>query len=84
MYLICICAYESICEGKERTSLMEDTASTTSFVNVLPTPDDPIRTVGLIAWNSEKYVSDKRQGTIVRLRDVIETHKENSSHLDST
>lgn len=27
-------------------------ASTTSFVNVLPTPDDPIRTVGLIAWKN--------------------------------
>lgn len=32
------------------TSLKEATASTTSFVNAFPTPDDPIRTVGLMAW----------------------------------
>jgi hypothetical protein len=30
------------------TSLKEAMASTTSFVNVLPTPDVPIRTVGLM------------------------------------
>lgn len=33
----------------ESTSLKEATASITSFVKVLPTPDDPIKTVGLIA-----------------------------------
>lgn len=46
--------YKCICEGEERTSLMEATASMTSFVKVLPTPDDPIKTVGLIAWHREK------------------------------
>jgi hypothetical protein len=30
-------------------------ASTTSFVNVLPTPDVPIRTVGLMDWRSGGY-----------------------------
>jgi len=33
----------------EFTSLKEAIASTTSFVKVLPTPDVPINTVGLIA-----------------------------------
>jgi len=35
--------------ARERTSLIDAMASTTSFVNVFPTPDDPIKTVGLIA-----------------------------------
>jgi hypothetical protein len=35
---------------KKITSLKEAMASTTSFVNVLPTPDVPIRTVGLMDW----------------------------------
>jgi len=35
---------------KKITSLMEAMASTISFVNVLPTPDVPIRTVGLMDW----------------------------------
>lgn len=34
---------------KESTSLKEASASITSFVNVFPIPDVPIRTVGLIA-----------------------------------
>lgn len=33
----------------KNTSLNDAIASTTSLVNVLPTPDDPIKTVGLIA-----------------------------------
>lgn len=33
---------------KSNTSLKDDIASITSFVNVLPAPDDPINTVGLI------------------------------------
>lgn len=33
----------------ERTLLKDDMASTTSFVKVFPTPEDPISTVGLIA-----------------------------------
>jgi hypothetical protein len=38
-------------ENREKiTSLKEAMASTTSFVNVLPTPDVPIRTVGLMDW----------------------------------
>lgn len=32
---------------------MDDIASTTSLVNVLPTPDDPINTVGLMAWKKK-------------------------------
>lgn len=35
--------------GKKSTSLLVAIASTTSLVNVLPTPDVPINTVGLIA-----------------------------------
>lgn len=41
-------------EKQEITSLKEDMAWTTSLVNVLPAPEDPINTVGLIAWQSEK------------------------------
>jgi len=41
---VCVCGRE-----RERTSLIDAMASTTSFVNVFPTPDDPIKTVGLIA-----------------------------------
>ena len=37
---------------KSNTSLKDVIASITSFVNVLPAPDDPIKTVGLIAWQS--------------------------------
>lgn len=33
---------------REFTSLQEAMASITSFVNVFPTPDDPIRIVGFI------------------------------------
>ena len=43
--------------GRERerceTSFKDAMASTTSFVNVFPTPDDPINTVGLIVWQIE-------------------------------
>jgi hypothetical protein len=35
--------------ARERTLLKDDMASTTSFVKVCPTPEDPISTVGLIA-----------------------------------
>lgn len=35
--------------GEGYTSLQAVTASITSFVKVFPTPDDPMRTVGLIA-----------------------------------
>lgn len=44
--------------------MKEDSPSITSFVNVLPTPDDPIRTVGLIAYRS-KAVREKQDYQII-------------------
>lgn len=40
-----------VCIERERDTLLRDAmASTTSLVNVFPTPDDPINTVGLMSW----------------------------------
>lgn len=56
---------------------MDDIASTTSLVNVLPTPDDPINTVGLMAWKKKrgKYKDEYRDHQVWRF--------EQSLHLDS-
>lgn len=45
----------------DKTSLKEAMASTTSFVNVFPTPDDPIRTVGFIAWRRKENGKNKER-----------------------
>lgn len=47
---------------RKYTSFKDAMASMTSFVKVLPTPDDPINTVGLIAWGvtSDEGVHYKR------------------------
>lgn len=59
MTLLCACAIsmQVVCmrlrereRERERTSLNDAMALTTSLVNVFPTPEDPINTVGLIAW----------------------------------
>lgn len=38
------------------TSLNVAIACTTSLVNVLPAPEDPIKTVGLIDWHKKRIV----------------------------
>lgn len=44
-----LCVHVHVLERGRPTGLREAIVSTTSFVNVFPTPEVPIRTVGFIA-----------------------------------